>query len=328
MTKTSQNTKLARAVARRSKPAQARASVRRKSRVPRPVGRRGGGLDTAGLAYARLLNDPCHAELAEPIYMATGTGYLTRVVQDLTFSTDSGVLFLCPANWGTSGNGSVYYATSAGAGTAAGGAVTRDGPGNSFLSGVAGGVRPVAACITSYYAGTESLRAGSISQAQMDGQQALTIVTSTPIPDSIGPFFATEDRTPGTSLETKWAPGALDGDWSIGGNAYWSGGHGAVGVLWRSLGGQAVKFRLTVVYEWKPTQGEGLPNEPARGSKSANTVDQVVGFLAGLDPMWGLSRPGRGMATVGGDLIESFGKLALPVARNFALRAATGLLAI
>jgi len=276
-----------------------------------------------------LLKDPCHAELAEPIYMSTGTGYLTRCLLDKSFTDDSGVVFVNPASWGLAGaNCGLGYATSTGAGNSIGGVAWYNGPGAVFLTSVAAEVRPVAACITTYYAGTESLRAGSVAQAQVDAAQASLVLNSGATPDSLGPFFATEDRTPGTSLETRWAPGAQDGDWGNSTTSYWTGGHGAVGVLWRSLGGQAIKFRVTVVYEWKPTQAEGLQNEPARGSKSANTIDQVVGFLAGQDPMWGLSRPGAAMTSVGGDLIGAMGRLALPVARNFALRAATGLLTL
>jgi len=301
----------------------ARPPRRQKARVPRiPL------LDPAGTAYARLLNDPCHAQLAEPIYMATGTGYLTRATVDLTHSEDSGVLFVTPFNVGSGALGSVGVATSASAGAALGAPTYQSGPGAVFLSGVAQSARPVAACISTYYAGTESLRSGSLSQIQTDGRQAILILSSVGTPDSVGPLFPTEVRTPGTSIETKWSPGALDGDWSDPSSNYWTGGHGAIGVLWRSLGGQAVKFRVTIVYEWKPLAAEGIQAEPARGNRSGNTVDQVVGYLASKDPMWGMSQPGQSMTTVGGDLISAFGRLALPIARDFALGAATGLLAL
>jgi len=267
------------------------------ARVPR----RFASLDQAGLAYARLLNDPCNADVAAPVYMGTGAGYLTRVTSDLSFATDTGLLVVQPGSWGTSSpNGSCWYATQTSS-TIAMTFTNYAGPGSAFFSGLAADVRPVAACITTIYTGSELNRSGVINRAQLNGADGLSFNGQTG--DAIASYFPKEDRMPSTELEVKFAPGILDGDFSTSSTAFGA-QHRALAVLWRGLGtSSSLKFRVTIVYEWRPVVTEGIIAPRSTGSKSSNTMDDVVGLLSSKSPDWAFTAA----------------KYALPLAANWLL---------
>jgi len=242
-------------------------------------------LDEAGRAYARLLNDPCGAPLASPVYMGTGAGYLTRVVNDYSFNNDSGYFCLVPGCWGSGATTtSTVYGVGVNASTALPGNYNV-GPGATFLAGVAGEVRPVAACLQLVYSGTELNRGGLVNRAQINGNEAIAWSGSTA--DGLATGCPLESRMPDNQpVEVKWAPGILDGDFAYAGTTQTNGQRGAVGMVWRGLGSGLIKFRATVVYEWRPTPVEGVVAPSSNGSKSRNTMDEIVGVLSASAPNW------------------------------------------
>jgi len=242
-------------------------------------------LDAAGAAYARLLNDPCAAPLAAPVYMGTGAGYLTRATFDASFTQDSGYIALVPGCWGTGATTSaVVYATGSSSGSTLAGTYT-PGPGSGFLAGVAQEARPVAACLQLMYTGTELNRAGVINRSQINGNESIGFSGNTA--DAIAGSFPLESRMPDSQpIEVKWAPGILDGDFAYAGTTQTTGQRGAVAILWRGLGSGTIKVRATVVYEWRPTPSEGVIAPSASGSKSRNTMDEIVGVLSAAAPNW------------------------------------------
>jgi len=242
-------------------------------------------LDEAGRAYARLLNDPCAAPLAPPAFMGTGAGYLTRVVNEYSFSSDSGYLALVPGCWGTGATtSSVVYATAVNASTAQPGGYY-PGPGSAFFAGIAAEVRPVAACLQLMYTGSELNRSGVVNRSQINGNEAIAYSGSTA--DGLAAGCPNEVRTPdSTPIELKWAPGILDGDFAYVGTTQTSGQRGAIAMVWRGLGSGSIKIRATVVYEWRPTPTEGVIAPSPSGSKSRNTMDEIVGVLSASAPNW------------------------------------------
>jgi len=159
------------------------------------------------------------------------------------------------------------------------------GPGSTFLAGVAGEVRPVAACLQLMYTGTELNRAGVVNRSQINGNEAILYSGNTA--DTIATSCPMECRMPDSGpLEVKWAPGVLDGDFAYVGTTQTTGQRGAVAFVWRGLGSGSIKVRATVVYEWRPTPAEGIIAPSAVGSKSRNTMDEIVGILSASAPNW------------------------------------------
>jgi len=217
--------------------------------------------------------------------MGTGAGYLTRVVSEWSFPNDSGYAALIPGCWGTGPTTSSFvYGFAVNSSTAMPGTYGA-GPGSAFLSGVAAEARPVAACLQLMYTGTELNRAGVVNRSQMNGNEAILYSGTTA--DSIAVSCPNEVRMPdGSPIEVKWAPGVLDGDFAYAGTTQTTGQRGAIALVWRGLGSGTIKVRATIVYEWRPTPVEGLVAPSASGSKSRNTMDEIVGVLSAAAPNW------------------------------------------
>jgi len=252
-------------------------------------------LDTAAAAYARLLADPCDAGLARPLYMGTGTGYLTRFTQDYSFTNDSGVFVVTPSNYGGGTSATIQSANDNASATLLT-LVNQVGPGYTFLNTNAADARPVAACLTTIYTGTELNRAGLINRCQLTGDAATGWGAGVLSYDTISSSFPTEDRTPTGRLEVKWAPGQRDADFSNAATNSRQPNNAALAVLWRGLGtSSSLKFRVTIVYEWRPPSNESIVLPPSAGNPSRNTVEQAVGALYDTNPNWAFSAA-RGMA--------------------------------
>lgn len=272
--------------------AQPRKGARRqqKKKLNGPAGPRA-GMDTAGGAYAKLLNDPCNATPVKPLYGGTGTGYLSRFTKEASFSSDTGIFAWVPS----AGPGStpVSYWSGASGSAVIGNRVYNAGPGQTFLSASASECRVVAACITTIYTGTELNRAGIINRAQLNGGDVNDIVTSpvTSTFDTIASLFPQECRTPDTPLEAKFAPGLTDGMFhATNATIVATPGMGGIAVMWRGLGGQPIKFRLTLVVEWRPTSIEGLVAPVSTGNISSWSTERVVASLYAADPQWAFTK--------------------------------------
>jgi len=239
-------------------------------------------MDEAGRAYAAMLTDPCNAELAKPLYMGTGSGYLTRVVSDSNYTTDSGFHAIVPGvpaqaiNYGTAASSVASLTT-----------VAVQGPGYAFLNGVAYEARPVAACLTFIYTGSELNRSGLVNAGQFTAYD-LNAFSSVPA-DNIASSFVQETRMTSNKIEVKWAPGQLDQDFgAVNNTTYLVANRSAIAVLWRGLNGTA-KVRSTIIYEWRPTLSEGVAAPPSTGNASRNTTEQIVGLISQAEPKWAYS---------------------------------------
>lgn len=126
------------------------------------------GLDKAALDYAKLLEDPCRADLVRPVYNFGTSGYLCRVKQVVTLGGNSAAVDAYTAFMpggeadSTVGTGMWHHGYAAAAGGSLGTITGQIGP--AFLrTGTVGHYRPVAGCLRVHYTGTELNRSGMVS---------------------------------------------------------------------------------------------------------------------------------------------------------------------
>lgn len=246
------------------------------------------GLDGPGLAYARLLADPCNAPLAHPVYSGTEGGYLVRTDSFFSHGVGPGVtagcLIFTPGLLSGSG-GSVVIGGAADSVTpftpsAVG---TTRCPGYTFLTNTASVARCVAACLKVTYPGTESGRSGRIHYGQVSGGIINTISTFTA--DEIAQMLPNYERTPAGCIELIWKPNDADQLFikpgsSINDDSAKNNKCASLAVAFAGLpAATGLTFHFTAVWEWQPAAGQGLSEPNLSRSQSSNTLDQVVNYL-------------------------------------------------
>lgn len=253
-----------------------------KKRAPRIV--RNVGLDAAGLAYAKLLADPCHAPLVHPVFGGANGGLLMRSRSVLAVNTTAGAtagyLHWTPGAIGTTDSELLVaeYANSGTSGTAAG---IANAPGKAFLVANSTSYRPVAACMQVYYLGSETSRAGFVMlDNTLGGFIDLGGAYST---DLLSRGLSQLSRTPGNVLELIWKPTMGDETWLDPQSATSAADKDRRGALTLSWGGLPAAVGLTVVltaiYEWEPSPVAGLASSTESRSTSRNDVREVMDWL-------------------------------------------------
>ncbi|APG76263.1 hypothetical protein 2 [Changjiang tombus-like virus 6] len=253
--------------------------IRRVAKIPRSP------LDAQGLAYARLLADPCNAPLVHPVYSGTEGGYLIRADSFLTVGANAleqaGVFQWVPGGIDALQD-NILLGAAANATTAINPGVSgAASPAWDFLTNTASQVRCVAACLRIMYPGSESSRSGRIAFGQASGALLKSGVTVTA--NNLANTMAHYCRTPADEIEVVWKPN--DADQLFRNPAL----NGALQDLDRraalvcSFAGlpaaTGVVFRMTAVYEWQPRVNEGIAVPNLSKSMSSNTLDDVVNYL-------------------------------------------------
>lgn len=292
-------------------------------RVPRP-------LDPPAMAYANLLRDPCNAPLAYPIYDGTGGsgGMLLRYETQTTVTTAAGqdIVFCCvpallressqPAGWvpnvvdNTDSLMSVFQLSMNGA-TLKYEAYQDPNymPGAGMLgagNGDAWRFRPVAACMSVTYTGTELDRGGLLASAVShdyrqflyEGNGATQAVV-----DQYKVLAPVQQRTPDGTVEVNFTPGAADRRYRFAKEAVGVDNHGGMYIMASGFkAGVTLLRRVVIVYEALPDAGSGL-GMPANTvpPKSRNTNNDVLRYL-GDAAAWAF-RNRREIAAVGSVLM-------------------------
>jgi len=161
------------------------------------------GLDEAGAQYARLLSDPCNAQMVAPTYGGMGTGNYRRMRVQLNLLTGSNVDLQLVIN--PSQNFYWFGQTLAGATGVVGTAQPMFG---GPLAGATADFRVLAACAKVRYIGAESARAGLVGLAVCPpmfepaaaGVGSAAYIVNCPM----------VSRTGETQHEVKWVPSAGD----------------------------------------------------------------------------------------------------------------------
>lgn len=247
------------------------------------------GLDKAAIGWLKLLADPCGAELTEPCYGSTGTGYLTRSrtlfpIPNGALATDKAtdaVFEISPCygasafvRWGWSSilNGSLGNASVFGA----------DG---LITSSVVGRSRCVALCARVIYTGTELDRKGYVGMVLDSG---ISLSTGEPIAGTANSWSQAcpnIHRLGDADVELRWVPAAEDSQFLAAGEE-WSASNISGNSLQIALVGitpGAATLEITSVWEWQPSEegsyGNVVGMRAPASSVPFNTVLRALGDL-------------------------------------------------
>lgn len=243
------------------------------------------GLDAAGLAYAKLLADPCNAPMAHPTYSGSEGGYLIRA--ESVFENNSGptatagVFSWVPGAINASqANITTFQAalpTTSTAYAIGGGAA----PAWDFLQNNASQVRCVAACLKISWGGTEANRQGRIAYGQASG--GLCPASSSAAANQVFNSLPHYSRVPADEVEIVWKPNDADQLFTaptLTGAAQDVERRAALVFAHVGLpAGVPLIIRMTAVYEWQPDFNMGVSVPNLSKTPSENTLDQVVNFL-------------------------------------------------
>lgn len=258
-------------------------------------------LDAGARAWAKLLDDPCAANLVYPCY-PTGTGgsVLMRFETDNLYYTGAtetaGMFLVCPgALQGFTNN--VPQTSDTAPGSPLGAFLTQV-PGYSFIHANANSFRAVAGCMQIMYPGTELNRSGIVGVGITDGavfsRNIATANGGGNINLSAGELRTMcqhVERMPTGVVEIKWFPGNKDQQpESTQGNDLNSTDEiGGRNTMFASVSGfpvsTGVRIRTVCVYEISFGAGAGQVTG-AHAPPSINTPAQVVKAMSTRDPLW------------------------------------------
>lgn len=246
--------------------------------VARTAKRAAGGqprLSQHALAWARLLKDPCAANVAHPCYGGSESGYLVRTKYSGTIlgGNTNGIYQITP------GLGMLTGAAFVGGNTSTSGTALTLSPVAAstfapFLANNARAWRAVAACVKVRYTGAESARAGMVG---------LKYTTAPPYKDNTTSIILDQElatcpvvqRLGEVEHEIKWVPADTDELYLNTASSVLSAVGGTLSVIITGAPASSVFFETTVVYEWLPfsslnvSVGAGLP-------PSTNTTAEVI----------------------------------------------------
>lgn len=268
------------------------------------------GLDAWGAAYARLLRNPCGAELAHPVYSGGSGGYLVRVEKDFlvatTLTSTCSYGWFAPSNMSPT-NGATTFGTfdttsDLNSGSAVG-AAAEEQPGFAFLSSVAQGVRCVSACLQVSYPGAELNRSGIVGL----GTTTLAIAAGANTAAGMRTLATKVARTPDGVLEVKWTPNDAAQHYVNPNDSNASGNFedDFPALFYTAAGlpaGVGLRVRLVAVYEWLPRSTMGVIGTPGDNvTKSRNTLNHVINALrnAGDWAFEGFTSAGHAASSIG-----------------------------
>lgn len=277
--------------------------VRVVPRVPRGPGLQ---LNDAASRYARLLADPCSADLVPGPFGDGYGGMVARFEKEFVInnsSTDTASAFIFHpfsglVAWQTT---PLVDDTTTIAWTVSGAPVTH--PGNVFLTANASHARPLAACVQVYYPGSELSRSGVVSL----GQYAAEVVSDTVAVANLRTTANYVCRTPADVAEIVWRPNQAD---LLGREPLPAGslntsnmnGLNTTSIIVTGAGlpvSTGLRIRVVAVYEWIPDPSSGLKNTVVRNTGTV-TLGNVLGALDRTgDWMAGTARAaGRAMSSL------------------------------
>lgn len=279
--------------------------------------------------FAAVLNDPCNAPLARPVYPTTGSGFLQRFEADYVVGSDGGstcgaVAFApgCLINGGYAGytqltsanvNNAMYLAKVGGPAMPDTDTAACDwrvlgasqSAGQLFLGANAGAARPVACCLQVYWPGAELSRQGFVSLFRGQPSDLGVQTGNNPTVAQLRAASPLVMRTPQDKAEVKWQPeegdtafASVNTQASVAWNRLVNGSLGMVGCTWSGFPANVgVRIRLVVVYEWLPiiSTNSGVVMDSGSAPSTHGTLQRVMEWLRSRDPQWYLQR-GRDVA--------------------------------
>lgn len=241
-------------------------------------------LDSAALAYANLLRDPCNAALVQPIYPGGGAGFLFRGETFFTLGNGgtetAGYMHWTPG-YVNSSNSEIVYGSTTSPTNGITNAGLANGPAKTFLNNNVRAARCVAACLRITYPGAESSRAGRVHYGHtFGGSIDIGDVFTT---DNVAQLLVNYGRTPTDTIEMYWKPDVADfefNDPTAASSATIKDRKSAMTVAWAGLPvGVGITFHLTAVYEWQPVVNLGIGTNTKGKAVSRNTFDEVIDYV-------------------------------------------------
>jgi len=266
--------------------------AKRQARAPRPRRALTSRLDDLGVAYGRLLADPCNAPVVRAPYPGGGGGFIARFELDGVWgygATETGMaLVFTPGALqlasGTSVLNAVCYNVSPYTTdtTTSYFTTNSDAPGRTFLLANSSGYRPVAACLEAYWPGTEQNRQGflGVGSVPLSVQNA---VSATPAQLRGAADLVT--RMPDGKASINWRPLSDDENFRDPNTNNTTLGHfdefGQVWVVATNLPvSTGIRVRMVMVVEWLPNRSIGMSGTSTSGEPvSRNSVRDVLGAL-------------------------------------------------
>lgn len=264
----------------------------RKARAPRPGRSLTSRLDDLGVAYGRLLADPCNAPVVRAPYPGGGGGFIARFELDGMWgygATETGMaLVFTPGALQMAGGASVLnmvcynsapFTTDT---TISSFTVNGDAPGRTFLLANSSGYRPVAACLEAYWPGTEQNRQGFLGVGSLPiGIQNSAAVT----PAQLRGAADLVTRMPDGKASINWRPLADDENFRDPNVSNTTLGHfdefGQIWVVGTNLPvATGIRVRMVVVVEWLPQRSIGMSGTSITGEPiTRNSVRDVLTAL-------------------------------------------------
>jgi hypothetical protein len=242
--------------------------------IKRPVD----ALDAYGAMHARLLNDPCGADLCETVY-GGDRGYINRFVTNTVLGTGAtDTSFVIAIKFGQS---SAYYAS--GAGNFGASAVFGNGvPGAAYLAANSNKVRCAAGCVTIRPNSAPNTSTGSIYYG---------IVPCSAFPSGANRTVgALAELVSGASIhaaaaimepfEVKWSPGGFDTRYApLFSTADDDSDRNMLLVVGVGLpAGTGITLRTTAVWEWSPIPGGGVAIDATQTTPSSCDIQCASGL--------------------------------------------------
>lgn len=240
------------------------------------------GLDSFGAAYARLLADPCKANLVPPAMTGANGGMITRFDYVVTIGnavTDSAQTVIWQPN--AQPNNGIFVQTAANDSTPASFGNIGVSPGGLFLFNNAQSYRCISACVQVMFPGTELNRSGFVA-TDIIPDVVLGSLPTTSKPSDWYQIAANTSRVPASMVEQRWYPSGQDATGTIPVLTSSLQDIGSNSLLVSAAGyptGTGLRYRFVVVYEWWPKSAQGMVQNNQTVSQSGNTIDQVLRAL-------------------------------------------------
>lgn len=243
-------------------------------------------IDQAALAHARLLADPCGADL-EPTVFPGDRGYINRFVRNSVAGGSVGatsfIYIVKPGN--ALGHVSDNTSSSAGQLIAFG---NGNFPGNSFFSTNAAKQRCAAFCATIRPIAAPNTATGTIHFGIVS---AAALLNGATISADTAVGYCTESVSASQALmaplDVKWVPGSFDDRYCPQGVTDDDSDRNVllvVGTGFPSTSG--VQIRETAVIEWSPKTGLGIAIDATSTKESACDKECVIKYLNSKDKDW------------------------------------------
>ncbi|APG76236.1 hypothetical protein 2 [Changjiang tombus-like virus 12] len=234
----------------------------------------------------KLIMDPCGAEMAHGYALST-EGVVQRFTQYFTPTATTETSFAYAINPAYYGPGGVNQVLGTGTG-AIGTAISAPLPGQTFVDANADTVSTLAACVEVLYTGTVVNRKGYIAVAQGPSEQIYsTITTPTVTFNGLVTLSNAVAPVPSAAVSVKWTPpvanfigsaSAIETDSHYQSNS----------ILVTAVGVNPNDFvvRVTVVYEYAPKVGLGMPLARATRVTPVGVGERITSTLDRMGHWW------------------------------------------